>query len=243
MEERLSIAGERRTYGDVGHDHCHPYAQLILPLMGTLFLKTPGTQLALNESAIFFIPPGCQHHFYARNTNEFLTLDISPQLLSMPTAPPWQDGMRLEFSDRWRAIRTLLLADIEAPVAANSLLYLVQYMRELLASPPPSRSLQYLHQHYQQSLSIAHLAQLEGYTPSYYSEWFKAKTGQTPKAYVNDLRLHQAKQLLQHTDLPIFRIAQDVGFARASSLIRLFQQRDRLTPQQYRQNSRNLAHS
>ena len=92
-------------------------------------------------------------------------------------------------------------------------------------------------------MSIAHLAQLEGYTLSHYSEWFKARTGKSPKDYVNTLRLQQAKQLLEHTELPIFRIAQDVGFAQASSLTRLFRQRDRLTPQQYRQQIRNLANS
>lgn len=38
MDALQTITGERRTYSDVGGSHEHPYAQLILPLTGTLFL-------------------------------------------------------------------------------------------------------------------------------------------------------------------------------------------------------------
>ncbi|NEQ43204.1 MAG: helix-turn-helix transcriptional regulator [Leptolyngbya sp. SIOISBB] len=243
MAKLRTIVGERRTYSDAGHSHCHDYAQLILPLVGTLFLETPRTQLEIDESSVFLIPAACQHHFYARDQNEFLTLDIPAHLIDSPADTQLTDGIRTDFEERWRALRTLLLADLEAPQSTHSLLYLVQYIRDFLMAPSPSRSLQYLHQHYHQPLSIAHLAQLEGYTLSYYSEWFKGRTGQSPKDYVNALRLQQAKHLLEHTDLPIFRIAQDVGFAQSSSLTRLFRRRDRITPQQYRQQIRNLANA
>ena len=85
-----------------------------------------------------------------------------------------------------------------------SLLHLVHYICNLLTQSRWSRSLQYIHQHYHRPLEVARLAQIEGYSLSYYSEWFKAQTGESPKAYIQGLRLKQAKDLLHHTDLPIY---------------------------------------
>lgn len=250
MKALQTIIGERRTYSDVGCSHDHPFAQLIVPLSGALFIETQAHQFELDESSVFFLPPGCLHYFYARNTNEFLILDIPPHLVSDLAAGEAPNSIRADFEARWRAIRVLLLAEIDgrcsseeaAPTSqAGSLLHLVHYISSLLAQSCCSRSLHYIHQHYHRPLDVAELARIEGYSLSYYSEWFKSQTGKSPKTYIQDLRLKQAKDLLHHTDLPIYQIAQQVGFQQASSLTRLFQQRDRITPQRYRAKTRNSA--
>lgn len=245
------IVGERRTYSAVGCSHDHPFAQLILPIAGTLFIETEVHQLGLDEASVFYLPPGCLHHFYARDTNEFLVLDIPRHLMLGSTdITVSQQGIRADCEARWQAIRTLLLAEFGEQNATEdksrtrqtgSVLHLIHYIRNLLVQPHESHSLQYIHQHYHTRLDVAHLAQIEGYNPSYYSEWFKTQTGKTPKTYIQDLRLKQAKDLLQWTDLPIYQIATQVGFEQASSLTRLFQQREATTPHQYRANIQNSA--
>ncbi len=248
MDVLQTIVGERRTYSAVGCSHDHPFAQLILPLAGTLFIETPVHQLALDETSVFYLPPGCSHYFYARNTNEFLVIDIPRHLMLGLADDTEPQGVRANFEGRWRAIRTLLLAEFDAqnptankssPQQTGSVLHLVHYIRSLLVQPYESRSLQYIHRHYHTRLDVARLAQIEGYHPSYYSEWFKTQTGKAPKTYIQDLRLKQAKDLLQWTDLPIHQIAAQIGFEQASSLTRLFQQREGTTPYQYRVNIQN----
>ena len=250
MDSLQTIVGERRTYTSVGCSHDHPFAQLIVPLTGTLFIETQVYQLELNESSVFFLPPGCSHYFHANNPNEFLVLDIPAHLVTGWVHGNTSYGIRAEFEERWRAIRTLLLAELEGqlfPSSAScmpqtdSLLHLVHYIRSLLKKPYSSLSLQYIHQNYHTSLEIARLAQIEGYSLSYYSEWFKAQTGKSPKAYIQDLRLQRAKELLQWTDWPICQIAMQVGFEQASSLTRLFQRHEATTPYRYRADIRNSA--
>lgn len=250
MDALQTILGERRTYSTVGCSHDHPFAQLIVPLAGTLFIETQVHQLELDESSVFFLPPGCLHHFYASDANEFFILDIPHHLVMGLADGAACYGIRANFEARWRAIRTLLLAEFEESSApretsqmlqTDSLLHLVHYIRSLLAHPHDSRSLQYIHQHYHTTLEVTYLAQIEGYSLTYYSEWFKAQTGKSPKTYIQDLRLKQAKELLQWTDLPIYQIAMQVGFEQASSLTRLFQQRESTTPYRYRINIRNAA--
>ena len=244
MDRLQTVVCDRRTYSSTGCTHDHAFAQLILPLSGTLFIQTQTHHLELDESAIFFLPAGCSHYFYSRQNNEFLTLDIPQHLIAPSTASLTAEriershnpeSVRFERDERWTAIRTLLLAEASArSEAGGNFLPLISYISSLLAQPRLPRSLRHIHDHYHGPLTVTRLAKIEGYTLSYYGEWFKAQTGKTPKAYIQDLRIQQAKKLLQHTDLPIYEISQQVGFASASSLTRLFRQRDHQTPLRYR---------
>lgn len=252
MDAIQTIIGERRTYTDVGCSHDHPFAQLIVPLTGALFIETQVHQFELDESSVFFVPPRCRHYFYARDTNEFLVLDIPEHLISDAVDGSTSEGIRTEFGDRWHAIRALLLSELDDQLSTDNasltsqsaaLLHLVHYISSLLTQSRGSRSLHYIHQHYHRPLKVAQLSQIEGYSLSYYSEWFKARTGKSPNAYIQNLRLERAKDLLHHTNFPIHQIAQQVGFEQASSLTRLFQKHERITPQQYRTKTRHLANS
>jgi transcriptional regulator GlxA family with amidase domain len=63
---------------------------------------------------------------------------------------------------------------------------------------------------------------------------FTECTGMGPLEYVHMLRLEEAKQLLESTDLPIEAIAVDVGYQDASFFNRLFRRKVALTPAAYR---------
>ena len=236
-----TIIGERRTYTAGGYTHEHPFAQLIVPLTGSLFIKTQVHQFELDESSVFFVPPDCSHYFCASNTNEFLVLDIPSHLVANLSKHRHYQGIRADFEVRWHGLRLLLLAEFdgspdgeENSSLTGSVLHLVHYINSLLAQSSSARSLDYIHQHYHRPLDISRLAQIEGYSFSYYSEWFKEKMGKSPKAYIQCLRLKQAKELLKHTDLPIYQIAQQVGFEQTSSFTRLFKQREGISPTGYR---------
>jgi AraC-like DNA-binding protein len=235
MDNGFNISGECRTYSDVAFTHCHTFAQLILPLQGTMSIKTAGPPLEVDEARLFFLPPGCPHTFLARSRNRFLVLDIGPQLLPGPYPSPAEQGQAGFLDERWQALRFLMLAEIERPGGdRQGLLDLFRYAYDRLLPPARPRSLEYLQHHYDQPLDLGWLAGLEGYSPAYYSEWFKQVTGQTATAYLHQLRLDQARRLLRETDLPILHIAQQVGYEHHASLTRLFQQQYRLTPSAYR---------
>ena len=244
-----TIQAERRTYSEQTHTHDHPFAQLILPLHGTLFIETPHHQLTLNDSRLFFLHPYCQHSFHANTQNEFLVLDIPAELLIQETPTGQNGGLSLILDDRWHALRALFLAELSdscvSPHAssnssnsAHPLLHLARYACSLLQQNTAPRSIQFIHAHFHRSINLNELAKLEGYTPTYYCDWFKKQTGMTPKAYIQTLRLQYAKELLAHTDLPILHIAQQVGYEHHSSLTRLFQHHEQITPIAYRQTLR-----
>lgn len=69
-------------------------------------------------------------------------------------------------------------------------------------------------------------------------EVFKAAYGMTPKAYMDELKLNEAKRLLTETDRHVVDIAAGVGFGGLSTFNRFFQQRVGCTPREYRRQVR-----
>lgn len=64
---------------------------------------------------------------------------------------------------------------------------------------------------------------------------FKAATGSTIIAYAQNLRIEEAKRLLETTDKPFEEIAASVGYENPAFFRRLFSRYTGLTPGQYRQ--------
>ncbi|MGY4759728.1 helix-turn-helix domain-containing protein [Paenibacillus caseinilyticus] len=94
--------------------------------------------------------------------------------------------------------------------------------------------LSYLHVAYSSDLSLELCAQNAGTTPHTLSRAFKQVVGTTFIEYVTDLRMNQARILLQETDLKINDIAERVGY-QPSYFIRVFKKSFGMTPGQYRE--------
>jgi AraC-like DNA-binding protein len=91
----------------------------------------------------------------------------------------------------------------------------------------------FLREHYRQNVSLAELAALTGRSPTHLLRLFKRETGLPPHAYQNFLRVEKAKALLS-AGAPAALVAQEVGFADQSHLIRTFTPLVGATPRQYR---------
>ncbi|PXW92418.1 AraC family transcriptional regulator with amidase-like domain [Sphaerotilus hippei] len=86
----------------------------------------------------------------------------------------------------------------------------------------------------QADLRLETLAALVALSPRHLSRAFVRDTGLTPAAFVEQVRLQQARQLLEQTALPLSRVAQRCGFASADVMGRCFRRRLGLTPLDHR---------
>lgn len=75
-------------------------------------------------------------------------------------------------------------------------------------------------------------------SPSNLSHYFKAQTGRTFSAYVQDLRFSESCRLLRETDESVQTICSKVGMLNVSSYIRRFKQLYGVTPGAYRESTR-----
>jgi len=115
---------------------------------------------------------------------------------------------------------------------------------EAVLRPVPARhdrslrsAIDYIRQHYSEKLSLAKVARVAGFYPSYFSELFKKRERITFEAYVARLRLARAKQLLANTELDVTRVAELSGYRSLSYFCRAFRGAAGATPQHFRARS------
>lgn len=237
MQQVNVTFAEKMHFMAIEHKHTHTFGHLILPLQGTLNLQSGPCSLTVDLRHVLFLPPECEHSYCSRDRNEFLVFYIPDHLLAHHGADTVQ---YVEFDDRWRALRFLMLSECQAKITSTAALnQLLHYSFQLIRPNQEPPSLRYLHNNYHTSISLQTLAALEHYHVNYYSQWFQKKTGVSVQNYLQKLRLEEAKRLLRETNYSMSAIAQQIGYEHQTSLNRLFKHYEGITPLAYRNNANN----
>jgi transcriptional regulator GlxA family with amidase domain len=96
------------------------------------------------------------------------------------------------------------------------------------------RAQSWVAQNYERPDIVAELVQRSGLPKRTFDRRFRAATGYSPLAYVQALRIEEAKHLLETGNLPIEEIAREVGYSDLASFRRLFRRRAGMSPGDYR---------
>lgn len=93
--------------------------------------------------------------------------------------------------------------------------------------------------HLQQHLetTVQELATLAGYSPAQFRRVIERYLHMSPQAFLHLTRLRQAQRLLTTTDMPVYTIAEQVGYTSVAYFSHLFVTHIGLTPHRYRRNS------
>jgi len=97
---------------------------------------------------------------------------------------------------------------------------------------------EHLEGHFHKPQKVVVLARLAGVSPATFSRWFKKANGVGLETYLQDLRLNEARRLLKSGSLPIEKVAHTSGFKSRSYFVRLFRQKAKMTPTQFRERSK-----
>jgi len=96
------------------------------------------------------------------------------------------------------------------------------------------RAVAYMRDHFDEPLSLARVARIAGFAPSYFSKLFAQNERVTFREYTQRLRIERAKRMLVSTKLSAERIGHLSGFRTRQRFHVIFRQLERVTPQQYR---------
>lgn len=96
----------------------------------------------------------------------------------------------------------------------------------------------WLADHYSLASPVEEMVKRSGLTERTFKRRFGTATGLAPIAYVQHLRIEQAKRSLEDTELPIDEIGWKVGYEEAAFFRRLFKRFTGLTPGAYRRKFR-----
>lgn len=93
----------------------------------------------------------------------------------------------------------------------------------------------YVRKNYMQNICLTELAEVTHLSISALERRFKKYLGKTPKQFINEVRLENARRLLIETNFAIATIANDTGFADHSYFSRQFQKLFDQSPSVFRQ--------
>lgn len=95
-------------------------------------------------------------------------------------------------------------------------------------------------EHYAHPDAIDRMQAAAGLAKRTFGRRFRTATGMTPIAYLQALRIEEAKELLERSDLAVEVIAAEVGYADPPTFRRLFRRLVGLQPSEYRRRFKTL---
>lgn len=111
-----------------------------------------------------------------------------------------------------------------------------QLAAQAARTPAVAEIQRWLPDHLGEDLTVARLADRAAMSPRTFARAFRAETGTTPAAHVEELRVEAARRLLETTDHTVGAIARAVGLRHPETLHRAFARRLGTTPARYRQH-------
>ena len=150
-------------------------------------------------------------------------------------------GVQSDIKDRFELIfREFLIDDdlFDTAVSCRLAELLTTMIRKVNRQDRHSlNSIEYIRKHYNENITISHLASLESKSVSHYRTLFKKEVGVTPYEYILSLRINTACFYLEKSDRSIDEIAEIVGYDDQFYFSRIFKKKIGISPLKYRQQN------
>ncbi|HKL80365.1 MAG TPA: AraC family transcriptional regulator, partial [Mobilitalea sp.] len=98
-----------------------------------------------------------------------------------------------------------------------------------------NKSKAYIEENYHRDISLDDVSRYADISPYYFSKLFKEETGENFIEYLTNIRIEQAKKLLQNRDMSIKIICADTGYSDPNYFSRIFKKQVGVTPTEYRE--------
>jgi len=247
------ISGQRQSR--VGRTLAGYAAVLLTEGTGTLELHGRPGPLELRAGSFFWLPPGIAHTYEPGpdGWSEYWILFEGPAAAryeelgylgggSAAIDPAEPDATRSRFASLLSlAGRPESLAGhIQAAAELHALICAVGTTSLAQTTPEPARrdvggrALALFDRDAHRPIGIGEVAHELSVSRDTLATAVRELTGSTPTEYLTRLRLNRSKTLLADTDLPVFRVAKDVGFPDPAYFTRVFTKYTGVAPTTFR---------
>lgn len=141
------------------------------------------------------------------------------------------------FSD-WldsRHIRDWFLRQFELLISSRKKMRLEEYSR------PVVQAMEYIFKHYQENtLSINEIADSVHLSIGHLCGIFKKETGKTVNSYITEVRIEEAKKLLEEGELKIYEVSLAVGYQSSQYFSQIFYKMTGTYPTNWQKDNRRL---
>ena len=225
---------------------------LIYCVDGCGWYKVKGKEYQVSRNQFFILPAGEPHiyganeswtiywiHFRGTHASIFADGMQTPQNINVALNSRIRDRISI-FEEIFTTLHTG--QDIEDLRYASSLLhyflasmrYLGQFRRTEGTSDIVEAAIHFMQENIENRITLQDVLNYIGYSQSHFSVIFKKKTGESPIAYFNRLKIEYACKLLKETDLKINQICFKIGIEDPFYFSRLFSKTTGMSPSEYR---------
>jgi AraC-like DNA-binding protein len=238
-----------RSYGAGTEAHRHDFAQLVLPLEGSLSIEIAGREDRIDRNCAAYVAPGTRHAQESRLTNRFLILDFDASDLDRKVADRLASGPFIPLVPEANYLIDYMGSLITKGASSSSKvgLWTPLLLDALLGDKPQPHSrlgglLAVMDANPFENWTANSMAARVNLSVSRLHALFREELDTTPRAWLSNLRLSRVCQWLATTDLPIADLAYRSGYADQSALTRAMRKATGLTPAAYRRRARETRH-
>ncbi len=235
--------------------HWHNYFELEIILNGSGIHNLNGSQYQIQKGTALILTPIDFHSVYPNDTLSILHLSFDDNMLSekyLIQLSSSQTKSHIQL-DEQTVHQLCMLAELLK--SENQLddggctkelfeSFICILLRKLKIENDSSinnmtgmkKSFLYLINHFRENPSLEEIASLAGFNPHYFSELFKKTTGVNYSAYLNQLRISYAKNLLLN-GFSVTETCYQSGFGSPSNFLSAFKKATGTTPKEFKKNN------
>jgi AraC-like DNA-binding protein len=241
----------------LSHDHTHPGYSFFLAFDRNTGVVADGRTIYSEPGMVMAIRPGADHHELTRDDPpRYVAIFIDREQFETHLALYGED---IQETFHYRSflpepelivmLRTFM-NEAEADLPGRDVLLAAMGVRishsliraALGVTARPSagtvrleihRAIQYLHDHYDERLTVANLAAVAGISPPHFSRLFRRETGHSPLEYLIRVRIQRSRILLRSGTDSVTSVALKCGFATPSHFTDCFRKQCGISPSEY----------
>lgn len=232
-----------RSYHTESCRHAHNFAQLVLPILGSMELEVGYYSGVVNDDIGVYIAPNEQHCFAGSQENLFLVMDVT-------TTQLYDERSKSNTINLTTSTKKLIqfthhyLTHNERDFFTDSLVnQLLFHLAANSFSPEPDpiviKAKHWIDIHFSTPVDISKVARYCHLSISQLQRRFKLVLGCSLAEYWRMKKLHHAKRLLAQKNCSIDAIAFEVGYENLSAFSRRFSKVFNESPSQWRNRALN----
>ena len=232
-------------------EHIHQYAELAIPIKGSLTVSSRDRTEKLSVGEAAFIFPFQPHRYESSEYNELAIFVFSPSLFpDVFNYSSVKKGENLVFIPKKTTVDIILKKVIESNnfellnLKGALFLFISDYLCTAEIKSDTSKNyyhsvniIRYIKDHITEKISLKEIANALGYTPNYVSTLIKSFFGDNLASLITALRTEMAIDLLCRTKKSCLEIAVECGFGCERSFFKQFKDIIGATPHKYRRSS------
>ena len=246
-----ATVGESKPQGTIHRPAGINDYQLLYTKSGSGKVRIKEDVYDVTPGDIFILPPFTPHE-YSPQTDDWCTLWITYNGGAAKNCFPFSADIRknFQFPIFYRRInkgKTLPDWRRRTSTQLYELLLFIWETSGVIPSksgagdPDIGTAVQYIAEHYHQTIELSTLAKISGVSEGHFCRVFKSHTHLRPIEYIINLRIERAKDLLLETpERHISDIAVMVGYSGASYFSKNFREKTGMSPGEYRKNSNKI---